>query len=136
MKPLNRVRMAALLSQMMSEPHRMVNDKCALIKESDLKKLTAANNVQEVQKADEMMTEARAIVKAAEMLKGDDGKQLVGSTKALELIAKNDIRIVNYLLGVQKRSQDTPSRKARGLFDIAYCRIEARNMPKHIQTNT
>ena len=102
--PCTRVRMAALLSQMLSPVEFIKDGKAALIKENDLNRLTAKKSIEAVVEVEEMLDTARAWL---------DELQIVGRPRLL-LLAEHDCRMVNFLLKKNKETLEHTEYKDAG----------------------
>ena len=92
--PCSRVRMAALLGQMLSPVEFIRDGKCCLIKENDLNKLVAKKTVPQVVDVEEMLDTAREWL---------DELKMTGRSRLL-LLAAHDCRMIYFLLGKGKET--------------------------------
>ena len=88
--------MAALLANMQSPPDKIVDNKCILIKESDLSKLSSKQLVDRVNQAEKMMDQARVMCET---------RDIVHSVQ-MEILCKHDTRLVCQLLRKGKASKE------------------------------
>ena len=95
--PLSRVRVACLISQMLSPITKYQGDRCNLIQPSAINKMCKPVNLQQCQKAEDMMAKGRELLHSIEGLEPAVKSSLIG---------EHDQRLVNHLLGIGKKSED------------------------------